>query len=613
MKSFAKNILALGVTSALSLSAINYSHAATYEVIEVDKEAIGYTYGGKLNINGLIAVSGANSFNFPVQFDYLNDNDFNQIQYNAQVGHDYYFGLEPIEDFDALKAGDPTANDLAWSKMYLQGMNDNGNLNPYYEYQMVADKAALVNFGAGSQSVELCVFDTDFSGSPCTGVLTRSTDDAVKGISDSNVIFGTATAAYLPITNPDFTDSAGELRDFWLRAHGQRGFYSLDNGATILPLTPIYSEYGGGISALFDMNDTNTAVGYSSYKLSEGREEDILDPALGCVEPNRFNVPYDICIQDHQAGMYHIQAFKATISATGELENTEGLGLLVTPHADDKRGFSSQALAVNNNGVAVGYSHGWNNPDVGEPVVNERMSGSYAVIFKEDAEGNKQVFDFNREVYLPNYSTIFSFSRAHDINDSGLVVGYTHNTESGVKKLFYVDTNVPDSEMEMIMPKDFFNTSISSAAAVNSAGVIVGKAEVDTHNASPQNPRRTVGFLYDTASDTPEMINLNDLLTCNSAYDVLEANDINDEGQISATAIVKSKSYDALGEPILDDSGNPVMIDVARAVLLNPIAGEVDDCGSEEDKVERQGASFNGFVLLSLLALFGIRRKKANR
>ena len=61
--------------------------------------------------------------------------------------------------------------------------------------------------------------------------------------------------------------------------------------------------------------------------------------------------------------MYYIQAFKATLSADNVVE-TEQLGLLVTPHVDDDRAFTSQALAVNNHGVAVGYAHGWDNTDV---------------------------------------------------------------------------------------------------------------------------------------------------------------------------------------------------------------------------------------------------------
>ena len=609
MKQFVKNILSLGITSALSLSAISYSQAATYEVVEIDKEAKAYTYGGKLNLQEQMAVAGTNSFNFPVQFQYFDDADFNNISYLALTRHDFYFGLEPIEDLEAMKAGNPTANDLAWAKIYLQDMNKSNN-NPYFKYQIVADTAALINLGNGSESTEICVFDTDFENTPCTDERTRSTVTVINGITDTGTVFGTASAPYLAM--PEFTDSSGNLQTHWLREHGQRGFFSLDNGATIYPVEPIETQYGGGVSALFDMNESGTAVGYSSYKVSENRRNYILDDTTGCEEPNRYNIPYDICVQYHQGGMYHIQAFKATVSSGTDVSvETEQLGLLITPHVDDDRAFSSQALAINNHGVAVGYAHGWDDTNVTEPSATERMTGSYAVIFKEDEAGNKEVFDFNQVHYYFSYGSVYPFSRANDINDSGIAVGYTRDASTFVRKFFYVDTSVPNNEMEIVIPKDFFTSSKSTAYAINSAGVIVGEGEIETHNDSSDNPRRTAGFMYDTASDAPAIVNINDLLPCNSPYNILKANDINDAGQISATAIHKDESYDALGELILDESGNPVMIDVARAVLLRPVSGgEIEDCGEVEEKVERQGASVSSFVILSLLGLLGLRRRR---
>ena len=613
MKQFAKNILALGVTSALSVGFLNFSHAATYEVVDKgNAENLEYTYGKKQNNQGVMAVAGTNIYNFPVQFEHLSETDFNSIRSLALLRHDYEFGLEEIEDFDALKAGNPTANDLAWSKLYLQDRNKSSQ-NPNFEYQIVGDTAAMTNLGDGHQSSEMRIFDTGFDGNYSAGnVITRSTVDVIEGVTDNNIAFGTASAPYLAM--PEFTDSSGNLRTHWVREHGQRGFFSPDNGATIYPVLPIETRYGGGISAVFDMNDNGSAVGYSSYKLSELRETYILDDTGGCADPGVVDdIPYEICVQKVQSGLYHIQAFKATLSADNVVE-TEQLGLLVTPHVDDDRAFSSQALAVNNNGVAVGYAHGWDSNDVTTPVSNERMTGSYAVVFKEDAEGNKVVFDFNQLHYRFNTTSVFSFSRANDINDNGIAVGFTHNPDNFVKKFFYVDTKLPESEMEIIMPKDFFTTSKSTAFAINSAGVIVGEAQIETHNESANNPRRTAGFMFDTSSDSPVIIDINTLLECKSEFNIIKANDINKEGLISATAVVKSDSYDAKGELRLDESGNPVRIDVVRAVLLKPIAGGViDNCDEVEDKVERQGASISSIVILALFSLLGLRRRKFHR
>lgn len=609
MKQFAKNILALGITSALSLSFLNFSHAATYEVVDKgNAENLEYTYGKKQNNQGVMAVTGTNIYNFPVQFEYLSETDFNNIKNYALQRHDYEFGLEEIEDFDALKEGNPTANDLAWSKLYLQSIN-NSSQNPNFEYQIIADTAAMTNLGDGSKSSEIRIFDTDFDGNYSAGsVVTRSTVDVIEGVTDSNIAFGSASAPYLAM--PEFTDSSGNLHTHWVREHGQRGFFSPDNGATIYPVLPIEKRYGGGISAVFDMNENGSAVGYSSYKLSKLREEYVLDESDGCADPNIVDdIPFEICVQKVQNGMYYIQAFKATLSADNVVE-TEQLGLLVTPHVDDDRAFTSQALAVNNHGVAVGYAHGWDNTDVTTPAENERMTGSYAVIFKKDAEGNNVVLDFNQLHYRFNTSSVFAFSRANDINDNGIAVGFTHNPDDFVRKFFYVDTNVPDSEMKMIIPKGFFTTSKSTAFAINSTGIVVGEAEIETHNDSVNNPRRTAGFMYDTSSDSPVMTDVNTLLECNSPYNVLKANDINDEGLITATAVVKSDSYDAKGELRLDASGNAIRVDVVRAVLLKPIAdGVIDNCESVEEKVERQGASISSIAILALFSILGLRRR----
>jgi hypothetical protein len=612
MKKIVNNILNLGISGVISLSVLNYSYAAKYEVIEVDENSIGYTFGGNINQQTQIAVSGSNAYNFPVQFDYLDDDDFNAIVTLALTNKDLVFGLEEIEDLDAMKAGDPTANDLAWAKLYLESKKTNTSrgINLNYEYQVVEDQAAFVNYGDGGPSQVFCIFDTDFDGNPCTEVVTRSTANVVEGITDNSQIFGKATAPYLPMKefiNSDgevsdtFIDSDGVERDFWLRQHGERGFFSPDNGTTFYSITPTEARFGGGVSAIIDMNENGVAVGYESYQLTPGAQEYLEDEDSGCADPAILaNIPYEICQQKVVANLYYLQGIKAIISDSGEVQS-DPLGLLVTPHPEDDRSFFSRALAINNSGVAVGYATGWDDNDVVTPEVNERASASYAVVFKEDAEGNKTIFDLNQQHY--QFRSFINYSIAYDINDNGIAVGYARSEETFVQKFFYVDTTKPDSEVEVILPEDFFGSSESIAYAINNQDVIVGQGQVESHNDSPQNPRRTAAFIYDLSSDTPKVVNINNLLSCDSPYDIITAKDINDVGQISATAIMQATSYDEKGEQVLDENGNAVMIDVARAVLLNPISGEEEDCGDFEDKVERQGASLN---VLSLLSLFGL-------
>ena len=130
-----------------------------------------------------------------------------------------------------------------------------------------------------------------------------------------------------------------------------------------------------------------------------------------------------------------------------------------------------------------------------------------------------------------------SDSRATAINDAGIAIGYLNVFVNGSerKKFYYVDTN--SESLEMIFPEDFFNGSSSEPAAINENGLIVGKGEVETHSSS-RKARRTHGFLYDMNTDV--FTDLNDFLPCDSAYTIIQANSINENNEISATAVVKS-------------------------------------------------------------------------
>ncbi|MBU2893473.1 DUF3466 family protein [Colwellia sp. D2M02] len=601
MKQFAKHMLAVGITSALSFSVINPVAAATYKVVDkIAVDELKHSYAQQQNNNGVLAISGSNLYNFPVQFDYLDDDDFTKIRELARIRHERVHGLNEIENYDELVAGNPTANDLAWVKSYLALQVDfESPENDPYEYQRVGDLVAMINLGGDADTEVFKIFDQPFAG---TDTLTRSTIDIISGVTNSGIAYGSATAPYLPME--DFTTSNGNVKTFWLREHGQRGFFSYDNGAQIFPVIPAETRYGGGISAVLDVNDNGEAVGYMSYELSETIQEYVEDESNGCSDPDVVDdFPFEICVQRYQPYMYRIMAFKGSLNANGEV-TSEQLGLLVEPHPEDTRNYSSRALAINNNGVAVGFADGWDDEGVTTPDEDERLTGSYAVMFKDG-----KVFDFNQEHYSFRVfsGSVVNWSKAYDINDHGLVVGTT-NTLSAVNKFFYVDTSVPEAEMKMTLPDDFFKSSQSAAYAVNNNGMIVGDGEIETHNASTDNPRRTAAFLYDSKTDV--FNNVNDLLECGSPYTVVEARDINDENVISGTAIIKVDRYDAKGELMLDSDGSPLTEDVVRAVTLVPIAGEVEDCFDEEEKVERQGASFNLLALLSLFGLFGVRLYK---
>jgi len=587
MSKFVKSILALGITSALSVMSVQ---AATYKVIDRGAaEKLKYTYAQQENTSNQMAVSGTNVYNFPVQYQYLDDDDFKDIERLAELQHESVHELADLEDYDAMVAGNPTANDLAWVKRFLQGRSSSSL------YQKVGDTIAMTNVSGTTE--EFVVFDKTFEG---TNDLTRSTVDIITGFTDSGLAYGTATAPYLPL--PAFTESDGDVVTHWVRAFSQRGFFSYDNGAQIFAVEPIETKYGGGISAVIDINESSIAVGYSSFKLNVKRVETIEDTTGGCADPDVLDdLPKEVCIQNLQSDMYHIMATQWTIDTNGNAVTKE-LGLLVTPHEDDDRTHSSYALAVNNNGVVVGYADGWDDETETAPSSGERSNYHYAVVYK-----NGEVIDFNGD-----HSDAVN-SKAYDINDKGIAVGHVFKPINGrlVQKFFYVDTTVPAAEMTMVTPDDFFTGSDSGARAINENGFVVGDGEIETHSESSSNPRRTAAFLYDIEKDT--FTDINKFLSCDSGYTIREARDINDNNVISATAIVQVDRRDAKGVLMKDADGKQLVEDVVRAVTLVPIeGGEIEDCSKVEEKTERKGAGL-GFISLFLLGgLVSLRRKWFN-
>jgi hypothetical protein len=598
MSKIVKNIIALSVSSALSISFIPNVNAATYQIKDTGENSkLKFTYAQRQNASGDIAISGTKLYDFPVQFQYLDEDDFTEIRNYALSRYESVYALNDIEDVNALKAGNPTANDLAWVIRWLQDTSSGKGSN--IEYQKVGSTIAITNVAGVSEDYNL--WDETFENED---VLTRSTIDIVSGITDVGVSYGTATAPYLP--SGIYTDSDDKEHVFWLREYGIRGFFSYDNGAQVHQIVPIETEYGGGQSAVLDVNDAGIAVGFSSYKVNQSYIDVIENDSRGCADTSIVpdQMPLEVCIAKNllqsSVSVYHMMALKATLDQNGE-SVVEQLGLLVEPHLDDERAHSSYALAVNTTGVAVGYASGWDDETVTSPSATQSSNYQYAVVYK-----NGEVIDLSGD------HTNKGGSRAYDINDAGIAVGHITKAVNGspVQKFFYVDTTVPEAQIEMVNPNDFFNDSDSTARAINNYGLMVGEGEIETQNESAENPRRTAAFVYDMNDNI--FANLNDLIPCamRLTYDILEARGINDAGIISATAIVKVDRRDAKGELILDETGNSLTEDVVRAISLQPMADNSEICtAEEEDKVVRQGASFSFGSLFALISLFGLRRK----
>ena len=597
MNKFVKNVLSLSIFSAVAISPL---HAATYSITDKGAaETHKNTLGVQENNLDEMVITGTDAYDFPVQFQYLVESDYDQIITLAGISHEQIFAVEDIENETLLRNGSPTENDLFWVIAYLQSKSSN------VLYQQYGGIAALINLNNESQ--ELVIFDEVLETS---NLLTRSTVDIVKGITDRGWIYGSASAPYLPVELTDNNDTESTSNDdiinYWVRAFDSRGFYSPDRGETIVPLLPPEATYGG-ISGISDLSENGLAVGFASTAIATNAQSFIDATSESCSDEEQLEtIPLIVCIDNilrsngvSLSQLYSTQAFKWQISDNGSI-TSEALGHLITPHVDDTRELTSYALAVNDSGVVVGYADGWFSNEIASGEKSpERLSTKlpYAVVFK-----NGLIADFNSD-----HEKYFN-SQATDINNNGIATGYAQTYIGGVLRnvFFHVDTNDIDS-MEMTLPDSFFTGSSTTAKSINDQGFIVGQAEVETGTSTT---RRQHGFMYNIT--TKKFSDLNTFLPCNSDYTILDANSINENNEITATALITQQRKDAFGVDIVDSNGDPVNEEVLRAIKLTPVDGEIETCTTdaeyEEEKVERQGASVS-FILLFVLGVLGFRRR----
>ena len=326
MNKFFKSILALGITSALGLSTVN---AATYQVIDKgDVSVLKYTYSQQENNNGEAAISGTDIYNFPVQFQYLDEDDYDDIVSLADSVHEDVFELNNIEDEAALRAGNPTANDLTWVISHLRSKNN------FTQYQKIGDVFAMTNFNG--DTTLLNIFDEKFDG---TDVYTRSTKEYINGITNEGWVYGNASAPYLPnaftVVTESGDDLVGDVIYNWRRGFTTRGFFSPDGGASIIEVLPPSEidlpeeQRFGGISAILDISESHYAVGYGSTSIDQSAIDFIFDTSGETDEDEKpdscetqkyldeNNFTFEDCVQARVTGSYNTNALKWTIDEQG--------------------------------------------------------------------------------------------------------------------------------------------------------------------------------------------------------------------------------------------------------------------------------------------------------
>jgi hypothetical protein len=558
----------LAATLSLALIVAPVSQAARYRVVELPVTDEGQSsFPSAIGEDGNITVNVRGAFNVPIDLDLLDfDSDaliiaLTDIE-SARTGNfnsaDYEILLALIKSADGTQSSQQIANTVS----YLASENETSYIPGF---DQLSDQNNEFTFNSTT---------------------------VVRDINDSGFSVGTGEGYYSKL---DYTFESGQNVNFVLHEFGTRAFVSLGN--TVIGL-PAPETMAGGVSEAYAINESNQVIGYGSTLIIS----DTLETTLTDCEDDelRGDIPFESCINStistftaSAASFAQLRGLIWQLDEQGNLLETKQLGILFEPDADDIKNYSSQALAINDNGIAVGVSNGqYTENDV-------TVARNFAVIFDQD-----EIINITPEPDSNVARSSNTISSAADINNDNLVVGYQVKSVNGTnrRKFFVYDMLLE----EIIFPNDFFLGSSSNALDINNNGMVVGYGEVDASLTG----RRNEGFLYDIAAE--QFYGIRELISCDSPYTIVQANSINDQNEIAATARYQGSARDSRGEVLLDSAGLEIQVDLVTAVKLELIpGGEIDNCDPIVDKInrERQGASVVWMLGFGLI-LLGWRRFK---
>lgn len=538
----------------LSFFIIPAAYSAQYRVVELPVSALGLSsFPAAINNSGDVAVNLQSQYNPAIDLSLIDWDDAN-ITAN-------------LTNIEAAQSGDFNTADYAFLYSYITANAQN------LFFQQIASLNAYVSSDTSTTQVTgFDIFDAN------TGDYSNSVTTQITAINDYGYAVGVSQDGFykIPYTTQNVVDLTYVVNDFYAR-----GFVQLGNKTISLPPP---DTTAGGLSSALDINANNQIVGSATTAIADSVQSSV----EACADKdNRGDLPQAACLRNISINLNTNVGSTAQrrgvvwqVDEKGNVTDTHTLGMLISPAESDSTIYSSSAVAINDFGIAVGQSAAF--------YQNTSSLTTAAAIY------------INSKVSSINAAEDVYASTATDINNDNLVVGYANKlvTDSNINKFFVHDIDADITSF----PDDFFVTSASVATAINNQGMVVGYAEPE----ATLGVRRTEGFLYDYRNDI--FVGLNSLLECNSPYNITQANAINDNNEIAATAVVKGPQRNIKGEIVLDDSGAQIETDYVIAVKLVPIAGgSINNCDAYEEEVVRQGASLGWLVMLTAM-MFCLRR-----
>lgn len=586
--------ISLAILPLLSLCSVQ---AAVYNVVEVGEVSeVKATYASAINDSGDAVFNGA----VILQRTNAVGNTVNDFQ---------YFNF-PI-DLDAIDFDDDNVKALFTDEQLadvLNGNLDNTTLN------------ILLTINPGGQPIGSAIGYLQSGSLMPENILLRDSAELKRGnseylydINNSGVAVGVAGTTFtLQEYTPDVTDEEPEpdTIDIWVPEDSyQLGAVVQDGQVSTIPAP--FQELGGGYTVARSISNTGLIAGFGSSGMTDATRESIEEACTGATTPVAVCL-YTRAIRGSYADRsYQERGMVWPLQADGSVAAPEVLGFLGdknTGVAFEGEGnnaitYYSQANAVNDKGIAVGLSM-YSDSDRTERYASgfSSFDGIYrqahASIF---VEGQVLPIVDPKEWYFVGLQSIGSNAIA--INNNDIIVGYARKfINSAVRsKMFYHDYSSGQTQFV----DGFFTSSTTLPRAINDNNQVVGQAEVILGGTTT---RRNHGFVYDIATD--RFSDLNTLVGCDSPYLVVDATDINNNGEILATALVTKERRNLLGEVVLDEQGNPLQEELAVAIKLQPVAnGEPENCTTDETQYERKGGTAGfGWLMLSAALVWWRRR-----
>lgn len=302
---------------------------------------------------------------------------------------------------------------------------------------------------------------------------------------------------------------------------------------------------------VYDVNNTETAVGYSydepdasgeteirrGYSYLNGVVTDlgaiVNEPVTGSTVAADESIMFALNNNGLAVG-YSLQANDNDQIRTRAIYTDIGSGTInIVPELVTDEFENMRALSVNDNGLVVGLAN--TNPDDDVDADNESLEVILARGF---------VYDTNTDtlnmINPANYTGLQSNVVVRDINNNGRMVGWSEDLIENVlyARSFYVDASDPDTVVEIPLTVE---ERVSFPWAINDSGVVVGKRNVG--ETTDDNSFYFHGYIYDSVNQTTTSIP-----ELNPGYipdrrqgftDITVAYDINNNNQVVGKGLIE--------------------------------------------------------------------------